>query len=761
MNERYLIRVSGIVQGVGFRPFVYQLAMRHHLSGWVINSSDGVKIDVQGKADALNLFIRTLKERPPILARVDEVQCLQLNPGISQGFEIHPSQSESDVAVSIAPDQSVCPECLAEMNDERSRYYHYPFINCTHCGPRYSILEQLPYDRVHTTMKVFDLCPSCSQDYHDPMNRRYHAQPTSCRHCGPKIYLRSAGGELMAQDDDALSQVAGVLHNGGIIAVKGLGGFHLVCDASQSQSVRKLRAMKHRNRKPFAVMVDSIETAKRYVFGESVEWQALSSRPAPIVLMHRKLHNGIASEVAFDSPYLGVMFPYTPLHHLLFEQYRYLGCEPILVMTSGNVSGMPLATDSADIVSQFGDMLDGVLDHNRPIANACDDSVVHLAGDSIRVLRLARGYAPLSYKSNYNGTPVLALGAQQKATVAMALPGQLMLSPYIGDLDDLDTQSRYEQMSSLFQNLYRCEPQRWVCDGHPGYFTTQLTEHLPGHVLNVQHHHAHILAVMAEYRLTGPVLGFAFDGTGMGDDGSVWGGEVLLADVQHYQRCGHLKPFRLIGGEQAIREPARILLAMLLECYSLQEICLLKHPAFDAWTEDDFANLYQLWLSGKHSPFCSSAGRLFDAWACLCGLLERPDFDGESGLLIEAAAMRSVPDMDTPLSMNWGTEQIPQLDWVPILKMSIESGVWQHQKDVADACRGLIHSLAHAIYQMANRYSSSPVIVSGGVFQNRLLMNELWQYRRNTTQQFYSGTMIPVNDSGIAIGQLWYGMHQN
>ncbi len=755
MNERYFICVSGVVQGVGFRPFVYQLAVQHHLSGWVMNSSAGVKIDVQGRKEALDLFVRALRERPPRLARVDDVACSRQHLGRAQGFTIHPSQHETHVAVSVAPDQSICPECLSEMNDERSPYYHYPFINCTHCGPRYSIIEQLPYDRANTSMKAFDFCPSCLQAYQEPSNRRYHAQPTSCHHCGPRVSLRDTQA---TRYDEVFEHAAEILSRGGVIAVKGIGGFHLVCDATLPASVMKLRQMKHRQRKPFAVMVDCVETAMQYVSGETAEWQALAASAAPIVLMKRRSHPHLVPDVSCDSPYLGVMLPYTPLHHLLFEQYRRYRSEPILVMTSGNLSGMPLVTDSDEMLRLFGEVLDGVLDHDRPIANPCDDSIVHQAGHAIRVLRMARGYAPFSHHCDYQSAPILAMGAQQKSTIAMALSGQSMLSPYIGDLDDLDTQQRFEKTISLFQHLYQCEPSQWVCDYHPGYFSTQFAKTQSGSLLQVQHHHAHILAVMAEYQLTGPALGFAFDGTGMGDDDTVWGGEVLLADTQGYQRCGCLRPFRLIGGEQAIREPARILLAMLLEYYSLQDIQSLAHPAFQSWHEHDFFNLHQLWLSGQHSPLCTSVGRLFDAWACLGALLERPDFDGESGLLVESAAM-TAGQTDTPWEMNW-EDGTSVLDWQPLLIRGIESKIWLSQEAVSDACQGLIEALAGAIQQMAGRYPSLPVIVSGGVFQNRLLMDILWHNWDENTQPIYSGTMVPVNDSGIAMGQLWYGIHQ-
>jgi hydrogenase maturation protein HypF len=758
------------------------LAEHFSLSGWVINHGEGVKIDIQGSGERLADFVQQVTSHPPSLARIDQMDILRLSPVARQGFYIRQSQTGGDISVSVSPDQSVCPDCIRDLFDPQSRYYRYPFTNCTHCGPRYTIIEELPYDRCHTSMHKFILCSDCERAYHNPYDRRYHAQPVSCHHCGPQVRLLDKRGREAAGQEAAMQQAVQLLIAGGVLAVKGIGGFHLVCDATQPKAVQKLRALKQRRRKPFAVMVSRIEVARSLVNGEAEEWEALTGSPAPIVLMRRKTvlmrrktsddasvsddvslcgaNSGVnlAPEVVPVGPYLGVMLPYTPLHILLFDILQSKGGTQVLVMTSGNISGMPLATEWTEIFNQFGERLDGILDHTRSILHACDDSVVHLAGGSIRMLRLARGYAPLSRANSNIKSTIMAMGAQQKTSVAFALPGQWILSPYIGDLDDIDTQRRYTQTQALFRRLYQCEPSWWVHDHHPGYFSTQsVARHTLEHRVSVQHHYAHILAVMAEHQLTGPVLGFAFDGTGWGDDQAVWGGEVLLADEQGYQRCGHLRPFRLIGGEQAIRQPARVLFAMLLECYSCAEIRAMALPAFRHWSEADYTNLHQLWQSGHHAPLCTSVGRLFDAWAALLMLVESLDFEGESGLAIEQAAACCRKE-SLVLSMPWTEQQT--LDWSEALKTCLDAKVWLEEERIITSSYALLQALVTAIVQMAQRYASYPVVVSGGVFQNRQLMDLLWQRRKYSKQPLYSGTLIPVNDGGIALGQLWYALHQ-
>ena len=800
MLSRRLIHITGVVQGVGYRPFIYQLATQYELAGSVCNDTAGVQIDVQGQWENIDAFIDQVQKKTPPLSRVDRISIKEHQLHAVSEFSIVTSDRQHDVMVSVAPDQAMCPDCYRELHDPTSPYYRYPFINCTNCGPRFTIIKQLPYDREFTSMANFALCPTCESAYHDPNDRRYHAQPVSCDHCGPHLsWFYSAEDLEPAQiKEHALQEAVNGLAKGGVIALKGIGGFHLACDATNELAVQRLRQLKHRQRKPLAIMATDLQTAQQLVVGESAEWQVLQSQAAPIVLMRRRDDGlSLARSVAPNMAFLGVMLPYSPLHVLLMEALADLGVRA-LVMTSANVSGVPLATQRDEIAQQFGGQLDGVLDHNREIVNACDDSVVHLAAGEIRVLRMARGFAPYSQACDGIQMPIIAVGAQQKSSVAFALPGQWMLSPYIGDIDDIDTQSRFITMSEYFPHLYQTQPKQWISDCHPGYFSTQFATEQNESVISLQHHYAHLLSVMAEHQYTKSVLGFAFDGTGWGEDETVWGGEVMVADIDGYQRIAQLKPFRLIGREQAIHQPARILYAMLLEHLSVEQIRALDLAIFKSWSPDYFDNLYRLWGSEKHSPYTSSIGRLFDGIAALLELVPTPDFEGESGLMMEQLAelldhrypndpkavqdccylneksIKSISnkclDHDVlnaskaehnekgePFCLPWN--ELNQLDWWPMLEVLIQDKT-QHDKGwQSQVSAGFIDALAHAIVVKSQQYLELPVVLSGGVFQNRRLLNAVAQDFTQQGRQWMSGKVIPVNDGGIAAGQLWYGIH--
>lgn len=777
MKQRRFIHITGIVQGVGFRPFVYQLAIRHQLAGSVINDSEGVKVDVQGDVDQLDEFISELTLQAPPLSRIDQVAVWPRPLHHATSFAIEQSKGRSLTSVCLSPDQGICEDCRADIADPTSRYYRYPFTNCTHCGPRYTIVEALPYDRAVTGMRTFSLCQPCQQAYQNPLDRRYHAQPISCDHCGPRVRYVSGSGEVLAHKASAIAMAARTLRQGGIIAIKGLGGFHLACDASNSDAVARLRQIKRRQRKPFAVMVANGDAAKQLVSGEAEEWDILQSQASPIVLMQKKVQmekeaepqSSLAANIAPGVPYLGVMLPYTPLHVLLFEHL-----DRAIVLTSANGSGMPMATEFAEVSDQLGDLVDGVLDHNRPIVQPCDDSVVHFAGGKCRVMRMARGYAPYSQPDNGSVRPILAMGAQQKAAIGLSLAQQWILSPYVGDIDDIDTQHRYLAVIRHFESLYQVEPEQIVCDRHPGYVSTQYAierqqQASPAMSLHqVQHHHAHILAVMAEHKIKQTVLGFAFDGTGWGDDGTVWGGEVLLSSPRHFKRVFHLRPFRLLGGERAIKSPARIVFAMLLECYTLSEIKAMGLAVFKAWSESKMDNLFKLWQSGNSSPYTSSMGRLIDAWASLLGLVDSVDYEGECGLLLERAALAATGSV----AMEFQLAETNMIDWQPLLDNALSllaaapSGLSSGtQPDtwsllVSFLSRGLLEAIAHNIKTVAVSFPTYPVVLSGGVFQNRVLLDLVYQQLSELTNSIYCGETIPVNDGGIAAGQLWYATHQ-
>ncbi len=661
------IHIDGIVQGVGFRPFVYGLALRHGIAGYVLNDANGVTIGAEGSPEQLASFARQLRELAPPLSRIDHFSERELpqnpNPDYNGAFHIKASQQQSAATVAISPDQGMCEACANDVANPADRHHHYPFTNCTHCGPRYTIIRRLPYDRPHTAMAGFAMCPRCAAAYENPLDRRYHAQPVSCPECGPHLTWRSGRGDALAEREDALLEAACALQAGALIAVKGMGGYHLICDARNEQSVARLRTLKRRARKPLAVMMGSLAEAKLHVTGSEEEWQLLASQARPITLLRKRKNDDRPSEsqrpaaplaegIAPGIPYLGVMLPYTPLHQLLLD-----ACAMPLVATSANGRGSPILIECEAVVRELGSEIDGILDHNRPILHPCDDSLVQWAGGRRQTLRLARGYAPCTPSlQEAVKVPLLAVGAQQKNQLALAFGRQRIYSPYIGDLHSLPMQELFEQTLATFRDLYDLKPEVLVSDRHPGYLSHQWAKSYcqdqGATHLEVQHHHAHLLGVMAEHDITGPVLGVAFDGTGLGDDGTLWGGELLIADVQGFERVAHLKPFKLIGGEAAIREPVRQLLGLLFESHSPEEISALDIPAIKQLPPERISNLHHLWQLGRNAPRTSSIGRLFDAVAALLGVIDAPDYEGEAGSCWRRLPC-SWPPLNSPSPRLW------------------------------------------------------------------------------------------------------------
>lgn len=744
MNRRKLVEITGIVQGVGFRPFVYGLAHARSLSGWVCNDVRGVTLEVQGDEPALDGFLHALTHALPPLARIDRctVTDRPALPG-ERGFVIRQSQPAGDACACISPDQGACPACLADVANPLDRHYRYPFTNCTHCGPRYTIIRRLPYDRPATAMADFAMCPRCAAAYHDPLDRRYHAQPVSCPECGPQLTLRGPDGRPLAEREAALAGAVAALRDGALVAVKGMGGFHLMCDAADAAAVARLRALKRRARKPLAVLCRDRRQAEPLVQASEAEWQLALSQARPITLMRRG-KAALAPNLAPGVPYLGLFFPYTPLHQLLLD-----GCARPLVATSANLSGAPILTEGEAVLRELGHGLDLLLDHNRPILHPCDDSLVQIAGGRRQMLRLARGYAPWSPPLPQPlAAPVLAVGAQQKVSLALAFGRTRLYGPYLGDLGSLAMQREFETQLALYRDLYRFRPALLACDDHPGYDSSRWAQAQADaglSLLRVQHHHAHLLAVMAEHGITGPVNGIAFDGTGLGADGTLWGGEWLRADVHGCTRLGHLKPFRLIGGEQAIREPARLLLGWLLESMTPEAIRALRLPVIERLGEVRFANLCQLWRLGRNAPYASSVGRLFDALAALLGLVETLDYEGEAGLLVEGAAMGA-----EPLPMAFALDEQGVFDATSLLPALLGPA------PAGQKAAGFIAALADLVARLAEREPGLPLVLAGGVFQNRLLMEQV--AARLPTPCLVSET-LPLNDGGIAAGQLWYAIH--
>ncbi|MFK0668452.1 carbamoyltransferase HypF [Aeromonas salmonicida] len=776
---RLEFHIDGIVQGVGFRPFVYGLALRHGLTGYVLNDANGVTIGAEGSPEQLAAFARELQELAPPLSRIDHFSERVLprdagpdhNPDYDGQFHIKASQQQSAATVAISPDQGMCEACATDVANPKDRHHHYPFTNCTHCGPRYTIIRRLPYDRPHTAMADFAMCPRCAAAYENPLDRRYHAQPVSCPECGPHLTWRTGSGDALVEREDALQAAARALQTGALIAVKGMGGYHLICDARSEFAVARLRQLKRRERKPLAVMMGSLAEAKLHVTGCEAEWKLLASQARPITLLRKRKNEDRLSEsrqsaaplaegIAPGIPYLGIMLPYTPLHQLLLD-----ACAMPLVATSANGRGSPILIECEAVVRELGSEIDGILDHNRPILHPCDDSLVQWAGGRRQTLRLARGYAPCtpSLKEAVK-VPLLAVGAQQKNQLALAFGRQRIYSPYIGDLHSLPMQGHFEQTLATFRELYDLTPELLVSDRHPGYLSHQWAkgycrEQGATH-LEVQHHHAHLLGVMAEHEITGPVLGVAFDGTGLGDDGTLWGGELLLADVKGFTRVAHLQPFKLIGGEAAIREPVRQLLGLLFESHSPEEISTLDIPLIKQLPAERISNLHQLWRLGCNAPYTSSIGRLFDAVAALLGLIDTPDYEGEAGLLLEAAALQLNPD-ELPFPLAFGLSQSTggplHIEWAELLNLLISEQ--SKGTSTASLAAGFIHAISKLVVALAKHFPGYPVALGGGVFQNRVLMDQLVPDLEAAGRQVLTSETLPLNDGGIAAGQLWFAIH--
>lgn len=791
--KRCQLQITGIVQGVGFRPFVYRYALEFQLTGTVLNNAKGVTIELQGTEENLTQFITTLNTTPPPLARIDNIIQTLLPILLSETtFEIIKSDShENDgpsssmgAQVAVSADKSTCQDCLNDMHNPDDRHFGYAFTNCTNCGPRYTIINALPYDRHNTAMADFDMCPECAKAYQNPLDRRYHAQPVSCPACGPRLSLKTPQGEYiilntsnfstpeLSTDLAVLTAAADRLHQGHILAIKGLGGFHLICDARSDKAVNTLRLRKQRQAKPLAVMMADITMAQHYVTGTDAEWRVLSSQERPIVLMSSRAEHDLSLAVAPNLNKLGVFLPYTPLHHLLLGLFK-----GPLVATSANVSGEPIITDCDELIRNLSHVVDAIVDHNRPIINGCDDSVVQVIQPNmdspaeVQVLRLARGYAPLSFPLDTPLTQsILAVGAQQKNAIALGFGNNVFLSPHIGDLFSVSAEQYFERTLATFARLYHFAPNLIVRDKHPDYAPSRWAEmHSNSNVelsdtsqcLTVQHHHAHVLSVMAVNQYRDPVLGFSFDGTGLGDDGSLWGGEVLLTTLDKAQRLAHFEPIALLGGEQAIKQPVRLLLALLFEQMSLDAVLTLQLPILNNMRPNTLTNLHKIWQNGSAIK-TSSVGRLFDALACALGLIETTLFEGQAGMAIEAAANRAdalalkAISLNLPLDVDqWRSSEM----FKQIVKLMTEKPLTDNRRDAI--ARAFLHTLGDAIYDYAAQYKHLPTVLCGGVFQNKYLIEYCLSKLSAQGNQVLSSQQIPINDGGIALGQLWYGMHRN
>jgi hydrogenase maturation protein HypF len=746
--KRIRLAIEGIVQGVGFRPFVYRLATAHSLGGWVRNTPAGVLIEVEGPPASIELFRDTILMEPPPLAVVNTVECTEVAASGAATFTILESGEGAARAV-IPPDSHVCPECLKELFDLTDRRYRYPFINCTNCGPRYSIITAIPYDRPFTTMAGFPMCDSCRKEYKDPLNRRFHAQPNACPDCGPQLQLLATNGSEMEKcGETSLLKSIALLREGKIIAVKGTGGYHLAVDACNSDAVAELRRRKQRDEKPFALLVSGLSAVRLLADTNATEQRLLESPERPIVLVRKRSGHGIADGVAPANGYFGIMLPSNPLQHLLVENFQ------ALVMTSGNLSDEPIAYRDDEALHRLAGIADGFLVHNREIYCRSDDSVLRVYKEGPLLLRRARGYVPRGVAIPKLERSVLAVGGELKGTICLTRGSQAHLSQHLGDLKNSATLDSMGEAVFHLRALLQIEPEIVAHDLHPDYLSTGFAADYKGVPrMAVQHHHAHMASCMAENGLQGEVIGIIFDGSGYGSDGTVWGGEFLVGGYRSFARVGHIMPLPLLGGDAAVKEPFRMALAWLHKIYgdSLFDHAL---PATAMVADSERPLFLRMLATGLMSPPTSSCGRLFDAVAALLDVRQVNSYEGQAAIELEALAERSGPCGSYPYLISTGSRG-SKLDLrllVEALMKDIAAGE-AREKMARRFHTTLALGSADICDRLRRKHDINRVVLSGGVFQNRLLTEELHAILCDRGFQVYVHRLVPPNDGGISLGQ--------
>jgi hydrogenase maturation protein HypF len=780
------ISVRGIVQGVGFRPFVYGLAVKHNLKGWVYNTSEDVKIEVEGAAEAIKQFERELETKAPPLAHIENVTIEYHPPRGYKNFEIRQSQAQEGKYQLISPDVATCQACLGELLNPEDHRHRYPFTNCTNCGPRFTIIEDMPYDRPKTTMRYFQMCSQCQAEYDNPRDRRFHAQPNACPKCGPQVELVDNRGKLVTKSNP-IAAASQLLKEGKIVAIKGLGGFLLACDATNDTAVKTLRQRKKRSSKPFAIMVATVDEVKRHCYISPEEKRLLTSPQSPIVLMRWRKDSSVSREVAPNLRFLGIMLPYTPLHHILLRDTG----RP-LVMTSGNLSEEPIARDNDEALRRLSGIADYFLIHNRDIYSRYDDSVAVVERGTSQLIRRARSYAPYPIRLPFNARQVLGCGAEEKNTFCLTKDNYAFLSQHIGDMENMETLEHFDSTISLYKRLFHIEPEIIAHDLHPDYLATKYAQELGESgikLIPVQHHHAHIASCLADNGLESPVIGVAFDGTGMGADGNIWGGEFLVADYRNFRRAGHLEYLPLPGGAAAIKRPRRTAIGYVLTLLgenALNTVIASDLPA-KAWQagakQSQLASIGQVTeveievikrqIERKiNSPLSSSMGRLFDAISALLGVRGEIDYEGQAAVELEMVAhssvvARHVPsearELDEAISGN--NESYPyhivEDEGIRIVRLrDLLSAVIEDLHQGASKGRIAVkfhNTVARMINEMchliANETGVSQVALSGGVFQNRLLLRKTVSLLESSGFQVFTHRQVPCNDGGISLGQ--------
>jgi len=747
--KRIRISLEGFVQGLGFRPFVYRIANKYDLDGWVANSVAGVEIAVEGESDSLERFLEDLETKKPPLSHITNRRIKSEPLRFEKGFSVKESDLHGEKSALILPDIAICPDCLEEIRNPRNRRYRYPFTNCTYCGPRYSIVEAIPYDRGNTTMRHFHMCPECWKEYNNPEDRRFHAQPNACPRCGPKLALLDRSGNSLSIEDDALLTSAEEIRRGRIIALKGLGGFQLLVDARNETAIKELRRRKRRQAKPFAVMFPNADLIAACCSLSRNEMDTLRSPQSPIVLLRKRAgsngHSLIAESVAPENQYLGAMLPYTPLHVLLMDELEF----PV-VATSGNLSDEPICIDEDEAIHRLGEIADCFLVHDRAIARPVDDSVARIIDGSPQVLRAARGYAPLTFERRDGTEKLLAVGAHQKNSIAVARGNKITVSQHLGDQDSALSRKLFRQTIDAFLEIYDITPERVISDLHPGYAPSEYAGNMEILLEVRQHHFCHIAACIAENDIELPCLGIAWDGTGLGPDGTIRGSEFIIVDENHFKRVGHIRNFLLPGGDKAVLDTRRSAIGLLYEIYGdeIFELSRIIDPfSFSANEINAFKKILPARLN---CSVTSSAGRLFDAVAAILNICHKNHYEGQAGMMLESRALLNPTEDTYPIDIVL-KEHCHILDYSEMIREIINDVV--SANNIAIIPAKFHNSLVKGIVMIADKIGIRNIALSGGCFQNALLQEKAILALRDSGRNVYIHHRVPPNDGGISFGQ--------
>jgi hydrogenase maturation protein HypF len=748
MKKRLKISVKGAVQGVGFRPFIYKLANLLGIKGYVSNTPQGVIIEVQGGEEILKDFVSRIKKDKPPISLIQKITIEELPVCDFQDFEIRKSENEGQPDAIALPDIALCGDCLEELFNPKNRRYLYPFINCTNCGPRFSIIESLPYDRANTTMKSFNMCPDCLAEYENPNDRRFHAQPNACPVCGPRVELWDEIGNVITSGNDAVNETINAIRNGKITALKGLGGFHLIVDALNDEAILKLRKAKHRVEKPFALMYPDISSVKADCIVSDIEEELLTSVRSPIVILRKKHNCKISPYAAERNQNLGVMLPYTPLHHIIMKDLNF----PVIA-TSGNLSEEPICTDEKDALVRLRGIADYFLVHNRPIYRHVDDSIARIyAGDKV-ILRRARGYAPMPVIISSNSNRhILAVGGHLKNTIAVSKGDEVFISQHIGDLETKESFSSFTKTIDKFKEMYRITPDVVVCDMHPDYISTKYAKENYGNVIQVQHHLAHTLSVIAEHDISESVLGLSWDGAGYGTDGTIWGGEFLKVSRDGFQRFAHLKGFRLAGGESAFRDIFKSAFGILYEIYGNDSVRMAQEIL--NLPEKEAEIFFRMVLQKINSPLCTSAGRFIDAVASILNVRQNVNYEDQAAMELEFLidGIESNESYDFEITDNGNNTYTA--DWT----MPVKEIISDKQKQVPGSVISVKfhNTLVSIILAIADLSGEKNIALSGGCFQNKYLLENTVRILLRKKYNVYWNKYVPANDGGISTGQIAY-----